>query len=443
MMMTPRTVSTINTKVEVLALLTEDDLKGMTLAALRKKLSETGISRIEREGGLTVAVNSARKVEVIQAIRDLTKKERIIAQVAPELNSMEESELLDLKDTDRTWADSNVVAKFYFEAIKKYTMMSQWDGTKQTFKAPGAVLNHYATKMSIRFVTLARLGGGEDLTPETKQRFRSAVLTEMRRLGKMDECEWYGVQLLSNIEAIRAQIFDGMREVSDVTKQNATKRLQKRALNVEQVDTTLMVERAYKSLSTLTDTTPSYKWREVSCALAFVTGRRMAELHSSAVFTEVDEYTVSFTGQAKTKGEQAARYSDNPSYEIPTLIPSKYVVNALKWLDDNGKRLDEVEAVNPKYAKELGVYVKNDWYSSTMPTVLANDSKRGAREKHCTYHKLRQLYALSAVDSFKPDNIYVNAFMSQILGHSAWDTQTSQRYERDMELMKDSKTSTR
>ena len=442
-MMTPRTVSTINTKVEALALLTEDDLKGMTLATLRKKLSETGISRIDREGGVTVAVNSARKVEVIQTIRDLTKKERIISQVAPELNTIDESELGDLQDTDRTWADPFTVASFYYDAIKKYTTISQWDGTKQTFKAPGSVLYQYAAKMSVRFATLARLGGGDDLATGSKLRYRSAVLTEMKRLGELDSDEWYGTQLLTNIETIRTQVLDGMREVAEVNKKVADKRLQARSQDVEQVDTTLMVERAYKSLSTLTDTTPSYRWREVSCALAFVTGRRMAEVHSSAVFTEVDEYTVSFTGQAKTKGEQAARYSDNPSYDIPTLIPSKYVVNALKWLDDNGKRLDEVEAVNPKYAKELGVYVKNDWYSATMPTVLANDSKRGAREKHCTYHKLRQLYALSAVDSFKPDNVYVNAYMSQILGHSAWDTQTSQRYERDMELMKDSKTSTR
>ena len=439
-----RTVTTFNENLEALAQLTEQDLNDLSVTALRRKLSETGITQIERGENKTVSVNSARKAELVATIRNLTKKERIVATVAPELNCIDESELEDLQDTPRTWADPISVAQVYYKGIKAYTTVSQWDSQTQTYKAPGAILHRYASQMMLKLATLTRLSdNSEELTAGSKLRFRSVVLTEMKELGELDKAEWFGTQLLANIEYVRALVLDGMREVSETRKKLEDKRLQERSKDVEQVDTTLMVDRAYESLSELTDSTPSYRWREVSCALAFVTGRRMAELHSSAEFLEVDEYTVSFTGQAKAKGEQAVRYSDNPSYDIPTLIPARLVVYALDWLKANGKRLPYVEMVNSKYAKELGIYVKNEWYACTMSEMFANDSERGMREKHCTYHKLRQLYALSAVDSFKPGNVYVNAYMSQILGHSSWDTQTSQRYERDMELMQGSKTSTR
>ena len=442
MMMNPRTVSTINTKVEALALLTEDDLKGMTLAALRKKLSETGISRIERDGGVTVAVNSARKVEVIQTIRDLTKKERIIAVVAPMVNSIDESELGDFEEPDRTWGDPESAGKFFFEAVKKYTTSYQWDSATQVFKAPGSILNQYATKMALRFATLSRLNTSEDLALSSKLWFRSETLREMRQLAEMESGEWYGTQLLLNVETIRTQVFGGMREMSDQHARERSANVDVRVMDSEKVDTTLMVDRAYKVLSELQPGTPSYKWREVSCALAFVTGRRMAEIHSSAQFVEVDEYLVSFTGQLKAKGEQAARYAENPSYDIPTLIPARFVVSALKWLDDNSKRIPEPKKVNGKYAKELSLYVRNEWYARVMPDMVANDERR-TDEKHCTYHRLRQLYALCAVESFRPSNLYVNKYMSMLLGHSVWDTKTSQRYEMDVELMQGSKTSTR
>ncbi|MEC4807395.1 MAG: hypothetical protein SAJ72_24445 [Jaaginema sp. PMC 1080.18] len=42
-----------------------------------------------------------------------------------------------------------------------------------------------------------------------------------------------------------------------------------------------------------------YKWEDVSCAIALVTGRRMAEIHLSATFEQIGEYEIAFTGQLR------------------------------------------------------------------------------------------------------------------------------------------------
>ena len=151
-----KTVESFNTHLEALAALTEKDLNDMTLSSLRRKLSETGITKIERDRCFPVSVHSARKAEVIETIRSLTKKERIIATVAPELSSIDESELEDLQDTPRIWADPISVAKVYYKGIKAYTTVSQWNSQTQTFNAPGAILHRYASQMMLKLATLTR-----------------------------------------------------------------------------------------------------------------------------------------------------------------------------------------------------------------------------------------------------------------------------------------------
>jgi len=297
--------------------------------------------------------------------------------------------------------------------------------------------------MMIKLATLTRMDNGRDLVVSSKIRFRASVLVEMKRLGELEQGEWYGKQLLENIEYVRALVLDGMREVAEVRKQTEEKRLQEREQDVEQVDTSAMIDLAYNTLSNLKEFAPSYNWKAVSCAVAFATGRRMTEIHHSASFELVDEYTVSFTGQAKAKGSQAEHYAINPSYNIPTLIPAVLVVKGLNWLKANGKQAPNPEKAHSGYAADLGTYIKTKWYPSTMPTMVESDKDRPTRGKHCTYHRLRQLYSLCTVDAFKPSNVNRNAYIARILGHSEGDIMTSLRYEKDLELMQGSKTSTR
>lgn len=435
-----RTVTKFNDSLEALAAFTERDLQGMTLAALRSRLAETGITSIQRDGNNTVSVHSARKAEVIETIRNLTQKERIIAAVAPEINAMEEDDLIDLQDTERVWVKTSSLAKTYYEGLKKYTIHTQWDTQAQTFKAPGAIIHIWASQLIVGIETLNRLVDGLDMADSSKVRYRSAVLTEMVRLGELETGEWYATQLQTNIASLRQVVLDGTKRLTEARKLEDTKRLTERGNDVETVDPTRMVERAYQVLEDLNEDTPAHNWKEVSCALAFTTGRRASEVHSSGAFELVDDYTASFSGQAKAKGAQKEHYLLNPSYDIPTLVPAHLVVKGLDWLTNNGKRVDDPKVAHNRYTKDLSNYIKNVWYANTLPLMLASDSERGEREKHCTYHRLRQLYALCSVASFKPSNINRNVYLSKILGHSKDDTTTSQRYEKDLELLEGSKT---
>ena len=90
------------------------------------------------------------------------------------------------------------------------------------------------------------------------------------------------------------------------------------------------------------------EWRDVSCVLALVTGRRMGEVHLSGVFTQVSEYEVAFSGQLKGKsrkvkvGERKLALRDY-EFSIPTLVRAELVVKGIAWLEANGKRFERDE----------------------------------------------------------------------------------------------------
>jgi hypothetical protein len=129
-------------------------------------------------------------------------------------------------------------------------------------------------------------------------------------------------------------------------------------------------------------------WRDVSCALALVTGRRQSEIHSSAQFTVKSENEIIFEGQLKgklrrcfvddkgfylneaPKNASAKTDSKNSSvavvpaikakFVIPTLVDADLVVAGLEYLESNDRRIhgdDEIEMndlVNKRWNKPLG-----------------------------------------------------------------------------------------
>jgi hypothetical protein len=195
-------------------------------------------------------------------------------------------------------------------------------------------------------------------------------------------------------------------------------------------------------------------WKDVSCALALVTGRRMAEIHLSASFVKADEFAVYFTGQLKgkesgfmvnKKGEavrtnradynksKSAGLTDKPfipladyRFTIPTLVPADLVVAGLQWLEDNGKRLskkDEPEAVNRKYSRYLSERVVDVW------TILD--------KSEMTFHKFRGAYFRACVVNCKVDGFDYMTFATSILGDG--DEATIKAYQR-FEIKPDSLT---
>ncbi|MFL9458041.1 hypothetical protein AB0758_44330 [Tolypothrix bouteillei VB521301_2] len=77
-----------------------------------------------------------------------------------------------------------------------------------------------------------------------------------------------------------------------------TERRQKE--NRVQIDLTNSLKFAHNALTEVAEGKEP-NWIDVSCAIALATGRRMGEVHCSAVFEQSDEYEIAFRGQLKGK----------------------------------------------------------------------------------------------------------------------------------------------
>jgi integrase len=120
------------------------------------------------------------------------------------------------------------------------------------------------------------------------------------------------------------------------------------------IEITRIVEDCHRTLEQLINGEEPH-WTKVSVAAALGTGRRMAEIHSLGSFEVAGDYSLHFTGQAKTRGADDAK----TDYVIPTLFPAATLKRAIEYLDEQGRRLDPEEqkcdrnAVNRAYAMAL------------------------------------------------------------------------------------------
>src|SRR5579883_1015055 len=168
-------------------------------------------------------------------------------------------------------------------------------------------------------------------------------------------------------------------------------------------------------------------WRDISCSLALVTGRRMAEIHLSASFEQVGDHEVIFKGQLKGKsrklrqktvanGKEALKEIPLREYpfNIPTLLPSDLVCNALTWLGEHDKRFpktEDTERVNRRRSKVLNENAK-EW--QIIPEM--------------TYHKFRGAYLRASIVNSGVDPFDYLSYAQSILGDD--DEATIKAYQR-------------
>jgi hypothetical protein len=162
------------------------------------------------------------------------------------------------------------------------------------------------------------------------------------------------------------------------------------------------------------------EWRDVSCALALVTGRRMAEVHLSGEFKQVGDYEVSFRGQLKGKARKIKQDGKKVAlrdyeFTIPTLVRAELVGKGIEWLDANDKRFErdeDPERVNRRWSKVLSERVKDEWYIF----------------EGMTYHKFRAAYFRACVENASVDPYDWEDFSMRILGDD--DSATIKAYKR-------------
>jgi hypothetical protein len=187
--------------------------------------------------------------------------------------------------------------------------------------------------------------------------------------------------------------------------------------NRVELDLSEFIRRAYDVLSEVAakPDDKSIDWRQVSCAIALTTGRRMAEVQLSATFREINTYTIGFKGQLKGKtrtveGEKLRNFE----FEIPTLIPANLVCFGLEWLDKKGKRFprnEDPERVNRRWSKVLNEKTK-DW--AIIPEM--------------TYHKFRGAYFRASLVNGGVDPFDYLDFAKRVLGDE--DEATIKAYQQ-------------
>jgi hypothetical protein len=200
-------------------------------------------------------------------------------------------------------------------------------------------------------------------------------------------------------------------------RQTVTER--RKVENRIEIDLSNSLEYAYNLLTNLAEDTD---WLDVSCSLALTTGRRMAEIHLSANFEKLDDYTIAFRGQLKGKNRKI-RVDNKPvalkdvTFKIPTLLPAELICSGLQWLDNKGKRFDsddDPERVNRRFSKTLNQACKN-W-------EIFPPSDR-------TYHKFRAAYLRAAIiNDGNVDPYDFTDFAKEVLGDD--DETTINAYKR-------------
>ncbi|RCJ42539.1 hypothetical protein A6769_37235 [Nostoc punctiforme NIES-2108] len=204
-------------------------------------------------------------------------------------------------------------------------------------------------------------------------------------------------------------------------RENVTERRQ--TSNRIEIDLTDSLKYAFNILTDIKNGQDA-NWLDVSCAIALATGRRMAEIHLSASFEQIDTYTVAFKGQLKGKnrkvkqGDKAVSLRD-VIFKIPTLLPAELVCYGLQWLDNKGKRFESTEdpeRVNRRFSKTLNEHCKQF-------DIFPSEER--------TYHKFRAAYFRTAiVNDSNVDPYDFTDFAKKVLGDDDENTINSyKRYE--------------
>lgn len=155
-------------------------------------------------------------------------------------------------------------------------------------------------------------------------------------------------------------------------------------------------------------------WKPVSHAAILGTGRRMCEVHCLGEFERIGEYSLLFSGQAKTRDAEGSR----DSYEIPTLFPASLMVEAIAYLDLCGKRLEKEEQLRDRKACNRAFSVELSRQTRSYKVLLGDRSY--------TYEESRKLYFQVMWGIFSDSGIVTRDFTkcSDWLGHQDKDGAT-------------------
>jgi hypothetical protein len=149
-----------------------------------------------------------------------------------------------------------------------------------------------------------------------------------------------------------------------------------------------------------------HDWAEIAAGLAVLTGRRVAEILSTAQFEKKSQWSVMFTGALKRRGEVGLRF------EIPTLTTADRVIGAMERLRAELPEAVgmDAKAINRTYEQAVARACDRA-FSGLVPIREGKDS--------LYTHLFRAVYATIATFWYCPASVNETEFRAAIQGHYA------------------------
>lgn len=167
---------------------------------------------------------------------------------------------------------------------------------------------------------------------------------------------------------------------------------------------------------------------ELAIGVSLATGRRLTEVMKTATFRAVDDSTLLFSGQLKTKNRKL--FEDIKAYEIPTLINSEIVCKALKRIRKETRKevLKYTDVRGDLIERTLGDGDNMDYYhNEAVSTKYGSRFNRAIkalfRNGHLKFKDCRALYTEITYTDHSNDGESRTAYRHRVLGHSLIETQ--------------------
>ncbi|MDX2239843.1 MAG: protelomerase family protein [Leptolyngbyaceae cyanobacterium bins.302] len=151
----------------------------------------------------------------------------------------------------------------------------------------------------------------------------------------------------------------------------------------------------------------SAEWSDKAAGLSVLTGRRSSEILSTAVFEKVSQWSVSFTGALKRRGEELEL-----TFEIPTLTTADRVIAALKEIRQQLPDAAHLTAaqVNRLYGQSVARACDHH-FAELVPNREGKDN--------LYTHLFRSIYATISTFWYCPPTVNDTEFKAAIQGHFA------------------------
>lgn len=176
----------------------------------------------------------------------------------------------------------------------------------------------------------------------------------------------------------------------------------------------------------LTQKSPSVSDLVIGITLA--TGRRPTEVLKTAKFKVVDDKTLLFSGQLKTKNRHL--FEEITAYPIPSLINTEIVVKALSKLRKLTRKdkLKYKNALGEVIESEVGKSDIRDYYHNRAvqkkyETTINRAVRSLMEDGNLSIKDCRALYTEITYENFKQEGESPSAYRHRVLGHSLIETQ--------------------